>query len=38
MERRYETVCIVRPDAGDDVIKGVIHKAKGAEGSSLTRL
>ncbi|MBI5809865.1 MAG: 30S ribosomal protein S6 [Deltaproteobacteria bacterium] len=30
MERRYETVCIVRPDAGDDVIKGVIHKAKAA--------
>jgi small subunit ribosomal protein S6 len=24
---RYETVCIVRPDVGDDVIKGIIGKA-----------
>lgn len=27
MERHYETVCIVRPDVGDEVIKGVIQKA-----------
>jgi small subunit ribosomal protein S6 len=27
MGTRYETVCIVRPDAGDDLIKAVIKKA-----------
>ncbi len=27
MERNYETVCIVKPDVGDDVIKAVIEKA-----------
>lgn len=30
MERLYETVCIVRSDAGDDVVKGVIKKATAA--------
>lgn len=24
---RYETVCIIRPDVGDDVVKGIIGKA-----------
>ncbi|MBI5970768.1 MAG: 30S ribosomal protein S6 [Deltaproteobacteria bacterium] len=28
MQRKYETVCIVRPDAGDEIVKGVIQKAK----------
>ncbi len=28
--RKYETVCIVKPDAGDETIKGVIQKATGA--------
>lgn len=26
----YETVCIVRPDAGEDIVKGVIQKASAA--------
>jgi len=30
MQRKYETVCIVRPDAGDEIVKGVIQKAKSA--------
>ncbi len=30
MQRKYETVCIVRPDAGEDIVKGVIQKAKSA--------
>lgn len=31
---KYETVCIVRPDVGEDVIKGVIQKATSSlEGS-----
>lgn len=29
MARSYETVCIVRTDAGDDTIKGIIQKASG---------
>lgn len=28
--RKYETVCIVKPDAGEEIIKGVIQKATGA--------
>ncbi|MEK6531314.1 MAG: 30S ribosomal protein S6 [Deltaproteobacteria bacterium] len=27
MEKMYETVCIIRADAGEDVIKGIITKA-----------
>lgn len=27
MERHYETVCIVKPDVGDDAVKSVIDKA-----------
>ncbi len=30
MERHYETVCIVRTDAGDEAIKAVIQKSKTA--------
>ncbi len=30
MQRNYETVCIVRPDAGEEIVKGVIQKAKSA--------
>ena len=34
---RYETVCIVRPDAAEDVIKGIIQKATSTlEGSGAT--
>ena len=34
---RYETVCIVRPDAAEDVIKGIIQKATSSlEGSGAT--
>ncbi len=29
MERHYETVCIVKPDIGDDAIKAVIEKSSG---------
>lgn len=28
--RQYETVCIIKTDAGDEVIKGIIQKAKSA--------
>lgn len=38
---RYETVCIVRPDVGDDVIKGVITKASeliAGEGGEVLKL
>lgn len=37
----YETVCIVKPDVGDDVIKGIIQKASSAiesGGGKLNRL
>jgi small subunit ribosomal protein S6 len=27
MERHYETVCVVKPDIGEDSIKGIIGKA-----------
>lgn len=27
---RYETVCIVKPDVGDEVVKGIIQKASAA--------
>lgn len=27
MENRYETVCIVKPDVGDEVVKAIIQKA-----------
>ena len=27
---RYETVCIVKPDVGDEVVKGVIQKVSSA--------
>ncbi len=27
---RYETVCIVKPDVGDEIVKGVIQKASTA--------
>lgn len=27
---RYETVCIVKPDVGDEIVKGVIQKASAA--------
>lgn len=30
MEMRYETVWIVRPDAGEDLVKGIIQKASTA--------
>jgi small subunit ribosomal protein S6 len=30
MERNYETVCIVRPDAGAEIVKAVIQKASSA--------
>lgn len=34
---RYETVCIVRPDVSEDVIKGIIQKATSSlEGSGAT--
>jgi len=34
---RYETVCIVRPDVAEDVIKGIIQKATTSlEGSGAT--
>ena len=38
---RYETVCIVRPDVGDDVIKGVIAKSSelaASEGGEVLKL
>ncbi|HLC18589.1 MAG TPA: 30S ribosomal protein S6 [Thermodesulfobacteriota bacterium] len=41
MSRHYETVCIVRPDAGEDVIKGVITRATSTlegEGGKVNRL
>ena len=28
MDRHYETVCIVKPDVGDDVVKAIIEKAQ----------
>lgn len=28
MDRHYETVCIVKPDVGDDVVKAVIERAQ----------
>jgi small subunit ribosomal protein S6 len=27
VERRYETICIIKPDLGDETIKGIIAKA-----------
>lgn len=34
---RYETVCIVRPDVAEDVVKGIIQKATASlEGSGAT--
>ncbi|MBI5563222.1 MAG: 30S ribosomal protein S6 [Deltaproteobacteria bacterium] len=30
MEKHYETVCIVKPDVGEDVTKGVVKKATDA--------
>ncbi|MBI5327175.1 MAG: 30S ribosomal protein S6 [Deltaproteobacteria bacterium] len=33
MNNNYEVVFIARPDAGDDIIKGIIQKAKDAAGS-----
>lgn len=34
---RYETVCIVRPDVAEDVVKGIIQKATSSlEGSGAT--
>lgn len=38
---RYETVCIVKPDAAEDVIKGIIQKAKSsieAAGGSVAKV
>ncbi len=29
-ERNYETVCIIRPDAGEEVVKGIIERAEQA--------
>lgn len=38
---RYETVCIVRPDLGEDAIKGIIQKASSSlesAGGTVTRV
>jgi len=38
---RYETVCIVRPDVAEDVIKGIIQKATSSlegAGATVTRV
>ncbi len=41
MERMYETVCIIRADAGEDIIKGIISKASStveANGGKVVKL
>ncbi|MFQ5465927.1 MAG: 30S ribosomal protein S6 [Thermodesulfobacteriota bacterium] len=41
MERHYETVCIVRPDIGDDAVKAIIEKASAtvsSDGGTVARL
>lgn len=41
MDNRYETVCIVKPDVAEDVIKGIVQKATSAietGGGQVTRL
>ena len=38
---RYETVCIIRPDVGDDVIKGIIARSSelaASEGGAVLKL
>ena len=30
MQNNYETVCIVKPDVGDDIVKGVLNKSSAA--------
>lgn len=38
---RYETVCIVRPDAAEDAVKGIIQKATSSlegAGGTVTRI
>ncbi|MCR4286972.1 MAG: 30S ribosomal protein S6 [Deltaproteobacteria bacterium] len=41
MENHYETICIIRPDAGDDTVKAVVQKASGvveAQGGRINKV